>query len=119
MSYEFQSMLYSSPKNVIDAVANEWLTAGGDNGDTAVREVIASWTDDALADECIEGWKLDVIDPEQQRIFDYSVSEDDKEAILFEFTPLGGWDCNRADLVAAFGRLRAEWAETEMTEANA
>jgi hypothetical protein len=56
MSHEFQSTLYPSSGAMCDAIAYEWMTAGGANSPAAIDAM----TQDAQhhAEECIEGWNL-------------------------------------------------------------
>jgi hypothetical protein len=61
MAYEFQSTLFPTSREMCEAIAHEWLTAGGLNSTADVSEFIADGAE-ALADECIAGWGLDEID---------------------------------------------------------
>jgi hypothetical protein len=58
MTYEFQSTLFRTASAMCDAIASEWLTAGGGNTAADVANVLATTTDEALAAEVIEGWNL-------------------------------------------------------------
>lgn len=59
MSYEFGSMLYPNARAMCDAIAEQWLCAGGNNKLPEMRKALTHYTDEQLADECIEGWGLD------------------------------------------------------------
>jgi len=60
--YEFQGTLYSSRREMLDAIATSWLSAGGLNDRVFIEESLAEMTARDLADEVIEGWGLDYID---------------------------------------------------------
>ena len=59
MSYEFGSILYRTPREMCDGIAEQWLSAGGTNKLPDMQEALDRLTDEQLADECIEGWGLD------------------------------------------------------------
>lgn len=58
MTYEFQSTLFKNARQMADAIADEWLSAGGSNNSDVQREFLNSHSDDQMADEAIEGWGL-------------------------------------------------------------
>jgi hypothetical protein len=58
-SNEFSGMLYRSQAEMLRAIAEMWITAGGSNSDTDVAAFLASASDDDLAAEAIEAWGLD------------------------------------------------------------
>jgi hypothetical protein len=82
MSYEFQSTLFRSVSAMCDAIAGEWLTAGGMNKPADVDQIVAGRTAQELATECFEGWDFN----------DEWLAERDTE---------------RADIVAGFERFVA------------
>lgn len=57
-SFEFQGALYRNKREVAAAIATAWIEAGGLNTSEDVRQILASTTDENLADECIFGWDL-------------------------------------------------------------
>lgn len=57
MSFEFQSMLHRTRSAMLDAIAYEFMTAGGQNSPEMVDGLLGDPA--ALAAECIEGWRLD------------------------------------------------------------
>jgi hypothetical protein len=57
-TYEFQSVLYPTWSAMVDAVAYEWLSAGGANNLESMREEAARGAA-CLTAECIDGWGLD------------------------------------------------------------
>jgi hypothetical protein len=57
MSHEFQSTLYPTARAMCDAIAYEWMTAGGDNTSADIDEYAAQGAQ-FHAEECIEGWGL-------------------------------------------------------------
>lgn len=85
MSNTFQGTSFATRRAMLDAVAYEWITAGGQNSrdeiDAACRAGAA-----ALADECIRGWGLDQND------------ETGESWIALR-------ECTRDDIVAAFERF--------------
>ena len=110
---EFQGFLYSHTSSVCDAVALAWLEADGGNSHDAVAQILASETDEDLADEVIATWGLDDADAETLRTLTYDeedMDEEREEEFRYLATPMGGWDANRADVVSAFSRYRAEFA---------
>lgn len=60
MAYEFQSMLHRNLSSMLDAIAYEFMTAGGANSPEMVDGLLGEPA--ALAAECIEGWGLDQAD---------------------------------------------------------
>jgi len=79
--HEFAGTLFRTLKHMSDAIAGEWISGMGSHGLELQREFFDEATDEELADEAIEGWDL-----------------------------RGEWaekrDFERADLIAAFSRLR-------------
>ena len=57
MSHEFQSTLFCTASGMCDAIAYEWMTAGGDNTSAEIDEYAAQGAQHH-AEECIEGWGL-------------------------------------------------------------
>lgn len=83
---EFASSLYRTTTEMLDAIAEDWLSAGGANNEEAQRDFLAVASDAELASDAIDGWGLDR-------------SEDGPTHMEFnEYTA--------SDLAAAFGRLR-------------
>ena len=58
MSIEFQSTLYRNTSDAHDAVAAEWISAGGMNGRESILEILSDMTDSEIAMECIECWNM-------------------------------------------------------------
>ena len=96
MSNEFQSTIYNSQGDMLDAIAVEWLTAGGANDIEFIRAYLRDKADAELADEAIKGWRLDRPD-EGFEPRDPSHMEQE------------GYTA--ADLAKAFARLRASPSE--------
>lgn len=59
MNHEFQNTLFSTVSQMCDAIAYEWMTAGGKNSATGVTELLRVDTAEGHAQECIEAWGLD------------------------------------------------------------
>lgn len=60
MSYEFQGSLYANSQAICNAVAYEWITAGGANTIADIEGFIAAGaTAESMASECISGWELE------------------------------------------------------------
>jgi hypothetical protein len=95
MTYEFQNTIYRTSTDLLDAIAYEWLTAGGLNGPDVIKELQADKTDAELARECIKGWGLD--EP-----FDGSDDEDPPRSWMDER------GITEEDLVEAFNQYREE-----------
>lgn len=93
MSNEFQGTLFATRRAMLDAVACEWITAGGQNHSDEI-DAACGLGAAALADECIRGWGLvDQIDDSGE-------------------TWLARRDCTRDDLEAAFSRFIADRPDT-------
>ena len=99
---DFQGSSYRNSREMADAIAEAWLTAGGFNSSDDIAAALASSTPEALAAEVIEVWGLadETDDP-----IELSMSEE-----MGEPTPT--WmslrDLDRADIVAAFDRYEAD-----------
>lgn len=57
MQHEFQSSLYPTARAMCDAIAYEWMTAGGDNSSAEIDRLVPLGAQHH-AEECIEGWGL-------------------------------------------------------------
>lgn len=86
---QFNGTLYRTTTDMLDAIAEEWLSAGGANGIDFQRAVLDELSDDELAAEVITEWKLD--------------GRNDEEPHM-EFN-----EYSASDLAAAFGRLRGRF----------
>lgn len=84
---EFAGTLYRTTTDMLDAIAEEWLSAGGASGIDFQRAFLAELSDDEAAAAVIKEWKLD-------RCFDEKPHME-----------LNGYTAS--DLAAAFARLRA------------
>jgi len=88
---EFGSFLYRTTTDMLDAIAEEWLSAGGANSKEMQREFLAEASDAELAIEAIDGWGLNLRgdfyfdDPSHMEFNEYTAD----------------------DLAAAFARIRA------------
>jgi hypothetical protein len=91
--HEFQSTLYRTHAQMLDAIAESWLEAGGLNSEADVAAALRTQTDEELAAEVIEAWGLD------QPGDDEEPSHMDRE----------GYD--EAELADGFGRFRAKRQE--------
>lgn len=58
MTYEFQSTLFRTSRDVADAIAEEWITAGGSNGPGFIADYLSAHTSEYVASEAIDGWDL-------------------------------------------------------------
>jgi hypothetical protein len=95
-NYEFGGSLYGNRALVLNAIAGEWMHAGGANTDADILEAFATMTDAELAAECIDGWKLD-----QSEDNGWSGEEAAPSAMERD-------DWTAEDLAAAFARQREE-----------
>jgi hypothetical protein len=57
-SFQFMGRLYRNSAEMHAAIAEEWMSAGGSNSRADVREAFDRWSDEELADEVDEAWKL-------------------------------------------------------------
>jgi hypothetical protein len=89
----FGSCAYQSQRAMLDAIVSHWLDGSGRIGAEERRELWAM-TDEQLAAECIEGWRLDL--PEE--------GWPAEEATL---SHMGEEGYRASDLAAAFARERA------------
>jgi hypothetical protein len=99
-TYEFGGSLYSNRAQVVNAIAGEWLTAGGANHADDIRDALERQSDAEMAGECIDGWRLNEA-PE-------SWPSDDEAQSAMERD-----DWTAEDLAAAFAQLRARVAAGE------
>jgi hypothetical protein len=58
MSYEFQSMLYRTEREMHIAIAESYLSAGGNNDNETMLKFLAEMSDTDLANDAIENWEL-------------------------------------------------------------
>jgi len=58
MIYEFQSTFFKTVRQMSDAIADEWLSAGGSNNPDTQRDFLDTKTDADLANDAIEAWDL-------------------------------------------------------------
>lgn len=91
-TYEFQSTLFRTERDMLDAIAGEWVSAGGANDRETMLEALAELTDEQLAAECVSAWGLD-----------QPASEDAAE------TWMEKRGIDEADIGLAFGRLRQDF----------
>ena len=128
---QFQSGLYRTTDDLLDAVANAYL----DVSPREIRESLAKYTDEEMADDCIDAWGLDTPNEDalQQLQYDHQAAHDyqhmydieagrevpDAEPFVLtdemraSCTKLGEWEADRADLVRAFNRFRSEFEGAE------
>jgi hypothetical protein len=59
MAYEFAGSLYRNEASMLDAIAHDWITAGGSHTQEDVRRILQDFSDNELADDCITEWELD------------------------------------------------------------
>lgn len=98
MTYEFQNTLYRTPREVADAIAAEWLSAGGENGRITVEAELANNTDAELAEAAIDGWGLHEIYQHPAYYYEGQTWLEDR-------------GLEPSDIERAFARLRAHWRE--------
>lgn len=60
-TYEFQATLHRNLAEMLNHVAEAWITADGDADAEFVRSVLAEQTDEELAREAIDNWGLDQV----------------------------------------------------------
>lgn len=77
---EFQSMSYPTTARMLNAIASEYLSAGGLNSEEQQAEFLAASTDAELAAECIWGFGLDRAadigdEPSHMEFNDYTVDD--------------------------------------------
>jgi len=103
-NYEFQYTLYRSERAMLDAIAYEWITAGGWNSAADIAEAL-HMSDAALAEECIRGWELDERSGNEE-----PENWDDEDSIMvpIEDSHMDLQRYDAEDLTAAFARFRAE-----------
>lgn len=61
-AYQFAGSVYDTSDKYHDAIAGEWLSAGGLNGRGEILIALRDWTDARLAAECAESWDFDTED---------------------------------------------------------
>lgn len=97
VKYEFQGALYRCEREMLDAIAETWLSAGGANSAETQREFLKTVSTDKLADECIEAWGLA---DDRYIVADYDDEGSEVRQSHMEFN-----DYTAADLESAFWRL--------------
>jgi hypothetical protein len=100
MTFEFQNTLHRTADEMCDAIAGEWLSAGGMNSRETMLGFLAEMTDEQLAAECILGWG-----------FDQPESEDAEE------TWMDARGADAADIESAFANLRRDFDKRFPAEA--
>ena len=66
-SYKFAGSLYPNEAAMLDEIAHAWVTAGGSHTHAEVRDILLTFADSDLADDCITEWELDTPpDPDDQ-----------------------------------------------------
>jgi hypothetical protein len=101
MSFRFTDRLYATRRDMLDDIAETWLSAGGSNSADLQADLLADLTDEQFAAECVAGFSLDERPPVDP--WSDEPPENHMEAHGYSTT----------DLAAAFGRLRARMAEKE------
>lgn len=99
-SNEFQSALYPTQARMLDAIAEQWITATGANATSDVLRSLSVMSDAELAAEAIEGWGLD--QPAER----YHATREDGD--IEQRSHMQAMDYTAVDLERAFARLRAE-----------
>ena len=61
-NYEFQSTLHGNSSEAHDAVAAEWISAGGLNGKDSILEALNDFTDTEIAAECLDAWDMTALE---------------------------------------------------------
>ncbi len=97
-TYEFQASLFLNSREVADAIAMEYLTAGGGNSEDQVREFLRVSTDAEMADEAIREWGLN-----NPVAAGYN---EDGDIVTSPWLETRGLD--RDDIVSAIARYRAQ-----------
>jgi len=93
MENQFGNLLYRSQRQMLDAIAESWLSADGNNTDADQRRFLDTTSAAELAAECIDGWGLN-------RAVGGGDSDDENPPHMDQ------QDYTAGDLAAAFGRLR-------------
>lgn len=57
--YQFTGSLYRTQSDMLDAIAHDWVTSGGKATLNEVHYILLSFSDDALAVDCVTEWALD------------------------------------------------------------
>ena len=93
MAYEFAGSLYPNEVAMLDEIAHNWITADGTHTHAEVRDILLTFTDTELADDCIIEWELDTPpDPNDQ---------DRHSHMMTHYY-------QASDMARAFGRFRAD-----------
>lgn len=74
--YQFQSTSYRTQWDMLRAIAESWLDAGGKNTLADQREALEALSDRDLAIECIAGWGFD--QPCDDYVTRYNFDDDDR-----------------------------------------
>ena len=103
--YDFQSALYRSEREMLDAIAEAWMTGGGQNSKQDQEQALAAMSDRALADECISGWNLDERSGQEEP---ENWDDEDAAMVPVEDSHMDRNDYSKQALEAAFRRYRSE-----------
>lgn len=96
-TYEFQNTLFRNSADVCSAIVGEWLTAGGMNTESDIKDILATQTDEEIADEIISGWGLlEIVNQDEIRYEDVA-----------PVTWLESRGLSRNDLIAEIGGYRS------------
>lgn len=98
IEYEFSGILHRNEREMLDAIAERWITSDGSNDAAFVADYLKGASDLAIAQECIEGWGLNQIG--------------DRPSVYEEMTPshMGRNDYTSDELAQAIGRFRAAFS---------
>ena len=86
MTYKFQGSLYRTAREMHDAIASEWLSAGGLNSAEDQSAILADETAEAMADEATRWWNLLGVDCGGNRV----MPEFDRSALIAAFRRMQG-----------------------------
>lgn len=90
---EFQNILFRNTREMLSAIAGEWISAGGMNDAEEQSAILAASTDEQLAADCMDGFGLN-----QSSGDDFMGEAMPSHAEFNEYTA--------ADLARAFADLR-------------
>jgi hypothetical protein len=61
VGFIWNGSLYMNTNATADAIARDWLTAGGLNSSETITEILQNWTANELACDCEHQWEIPVM----------------------------------------------------------
>lgn len=103
IEYEFSGILHRNEREMLDAIAERWITSDGSNAAAFVADYLKGASDLAIAQECIDGWSLN-------QEGEWLVLESEEKPAYFPKSHMARNDYTSAELAQAVGRFRSAFS---------